>query len=463
MGQKRRPFYLVSILGLLASCGTFRSLPDASTLGLGNRLLRPYAVVGAHGAVDPATRERISRRLSALGADNVLGRHLAAMESLSDTPLIASNRVALLVDGPRAYAAMFAAISAAHDHVNVEMYIFDEAQSAARLLSDVLVERARAGVAVNVLYDAVGSSDTPAALFDKLRAAGVELCAFNPLSPAANRTRKFTQRDHRKVVVVDGQVAFTGGINFSSTYSSGSRSKRSGAADALRSGWRDTQIQVEGPATLQMQRLFFQSWGKQHCAAVRAANYLPPARAAGATLLRLDASSSDSQRNETYAAALTTVMFAQQSIDLTMAYFAPDEQLEQALKEAARRGVRVRLLLAGVSDFRGILYAGRAHYASLLKAGVLIYEERRSLLHAKTLQVDGIWSTVGSANWDWLSFANNDELNVVVIDTGFATEMQTLFADDLRTATPITVATWAQRSLRERLLERFWLTWDRFL
>jgi cardiolipin synthase len=194
-----------------------------------------------------------------------------------------------------------------------------------------------------------------------------------------------------------------------------------------------------------------------------ALNYLPAPIDAGNTLLRIDASSVDSRRNETYLAAISAVTFAAKSIDLTMAYFSPDRQLEDALRDAARRGVKVRLLLPGVSDFGGIVAAGRAHYNRLLQDGIAIYEERRSLLHAKTLAIDDIWSTVGSANWDWLSFARNDEINVVVIDQGFAGEMRALFEDDLKRATPITAEEWKKRPLKQKLRERFWVIWERLL
>jgi cardiolipin synthase len=292
-------------------------------------------------------------------------------------------------------------------------------------------------------------------VFEKLRTAGIKVCAFNPVD--------YTQRDHRKIVVVDAQQAFTGGINFSATYTSSSRGRPARVINAKEDGWRDTQIQVQGPAVNEMQRLFLQSWARQKCPEMAPLDYLPAPREAGSTLLRIDASSVDSHRNETYIAALSAVTFAVKSIDLTMAYFSPDSQLEDALREAAKRGVKVRLLLPGLSDFGGIVEAGRAHYTRLMEDGIAIYEERRSLLHAKTLTIDGIWSTVGSANWDWLSFARNDELNVVVIDQGFATEMRTLFDADLTQATPITLEGWKKRSFAQKMRERFWVTWERML
>jgi cardiolipin synthase len=358
---------------------------------------------------------------------------------------------------------MFSAIAAAHDHINIEAYIFDEAQYGGTSISDLLVKKATDGIAVNVLYDAVGSSATPPELFEKLKAAGVRVCEFNPLNPANSSTMRFTQRDHRKVLVIDGSRAFAGGMNFSASYTSGSRQRQVSAADVIKGGWRDTHIELQGPAGLEVQRLFLQSWAKQKCPASKPAMYLPPPSDAGDTLLRINASSTDSLRNETYVAALSALTFAKISIDLTMGYFAPNDHIEVALIAAARRGVRVRLLLAGVSDFSGIVHAGRAHYSRLLAAGVQIFEMHKSLLHAKTLEIDGIWSTVGSANWDLLSFTNNDELNVVVIDQGFAAQMRAMFADDLTTATQISAVSWAKRPIRQRILERFWATWQRML
>jgi cardiolipin synthase len=460
--RPRIRFFATALALTLSACASFRPLP-APPVTDADPELSTLSVIGPNGQLDRQARRRLTQRLSSFGDDNLLARHLATMQAVSDAPLITGNRVKLLVDGPRSYAAMFAAIANAKQHINIEMYIFDEAHHGEQALTDLLVDRATNGVAINVMYDAAGSSATPPEVFDKLRAAGVKICAFNPLNPTASRTGDFTQRDHRKIVVVDAQLAFTGGINFSAAYTSSSRARRTRVVDAKKEGWRDTQIQVQGPAALEMQRLLLQSWTKQKCPDMAAANYLPAPLAAGSTLLRIDASSVDSHRNETYIAALSAVTFAVKSIDLTMAYFSPDSQLERALRNASRRGVKVRLLLPGLSDFGGIVAAGRAHYSRLLKAGIAIWEERRSLLHAKTLAIDDIWSTVGSANWDWLSFARNDEINIVVIDQGFAGEMRTLFEDDLTQATPITADEWKKRPLAQKLRERFWVIWERML
>lgn len=426
----------------------------------------PLAVVGPGGAPVPAAdRARVEAAVAAQDTDGSLRRHLAVVQQVSGTALLAGNRVRLLVDGPAAYGAMFESIGAARAAVDIEMFIFEEAHHGAEDLSALLLKKAREGIAVSVLYDSVGSRGTPREFLQSLADGGVVLCEFNPVSPARMRRKAaFAHRDHRKIVVVDGQVAYAGGINFSGTYSSGSRRRRARAAEAVKDGWRDTNVEVHGAAVAPMRRLFEDNWSAQHCPERRApARPLPEAKADGSTLLRLDASSPESTRNETYLAAVSAVQAAKTSVDLTMAYFSPDPEIERALIDAARRGVRVRLLLPGLLDFGGILQAGRAHYSRLMAAGVEIYEERRALLHAKTLVIDDVLSTVGSANWDYLSFALNDELNVVIVDRSFGARMRALFEDDLTHAERIDPQRWAHRPLKQKLQQRFWVTWERLL
>jgi cardiolipin synthase len=463
--KSRRIVGTIGFAFIAATCTSLRGLPpvDLETV----RPLSPrsdaVSIIGPDGTVPHATRKRVTSRLAAIGQDNLLGRHLAAMQEVSPSPLIAGNRVELLVDGPATYAAIFDAIRSAKDSINIETYIFDEAQSRGEGLSELLIDKAEQGVVVNVLYDAVGSMSTPEVVFTRLLAAGIRTCAFNPLNPADNRTATFVQRTHRKIVVVDGRIAFSGGLNFSGTYSRSSRAVASSGVPTIEDGWRDTHVQVEGPAVQQIQQLFLESWQKQQCDPIADARYMPDPIDAGETLLRLDASSLDDQTFDTYISALAAVTYATRSIDVTMAYFVPNDRLEDELIDAARRGVRVRLLLAGFSDFSATVYAGRAHYTPLLKAGVQIYEGHKAFIHAKTLVVDGILSTVGSANWDSRSFSANDELNVTIIDAGFADQMEALFARDLADATPITLDEWRQRPFHHKVLEQFWLLWEPWL
>lgn len=455
----------VCILLGAAACATTRSLPrkDLDAVPPISRASVPLDIRGSGGRVDADTRRRVTARLAALGEDNLLDRHLAAMAEFSPRPLFAGNRVEILVDGPETYDAMYAAMEGARASINIEAFIFEAAKSRGRSFTALLARKAREGVAVHVLYDAVGSSATSDQLFAELEAAGARTCAFNPLNPLENRTGRFVQRTHRKSVIVDGQLAFSGGLNLSRTYGSSSRAMLSRPKPTIENGWRDTHVAVDGPAAAEVQRLFVESWNKQSCEALDPARFVITPRAAGSTLVRIDASSPDSRTAETWLAALAAVTYARRSIDITMAYFAPDDELENALLDAAARGVRVRLLLPAFSDFSGILYAAQSHYARLLAAGVEIHEARKVFVHAKTIVVDGIWSTIGTANWDYRSFLDNDELNVVVIDEGVATRMTRLFADDLDHAVRIDAKDWAGRPLYRKALERFWRLWERLL
>jgi cardiolipin synthase len=449
----------------VTGCTSLRGLPekDLDTVAPLGDSAYPLDIRNSEGRVDAATRERVTARLAAIGADNLLARQLAAMAEFSPNPLFGGNRVRLLIDGPATYDAMYAAMEQATDSINIETFIFEEALSRGRSFLELIRKKAGAGVRINLLYDAVGSIATPEELFESLRDAGVKTCAFNPLNPLENRTAKFVQRTHRKTVIVDRQLAFSGGLNLSRTYDSSSRAMLSRPEPTLANGWRDTHVAVEGPAAVEIQRYFLESWNKQSCTPLESERYLVTARDAGNTLVRIDASSPDSQRAETWLAALAAVSYAQHSIDITMAYFTPDNELETALRDAAARGVRVRLLLPAFSDFTGVLYAAQSHYSRLLRAGVEIHEAHKVFVHAKTIVVDAIWTTVGTANWDYRSFLDNDELNVVVIDEAFATRMTAVFADDLANALKIDPEEWSRRPLHRRFLEHFWSMWERFL
>jgi cardiolipin synthase len=457
-------------LALTAACATLRPLPTldgatptaTSTPTLPVTTARP-PVMTAHGWAPERVEVRVDARLDALGGAAEVERVVATLDEIAGQPLVSGNAVRLLVDGPQTYGAMFEAIDAATDSINIESYIFDEAQNRGAPLTDRLIARAQAGVAVNVLYDGIGSMATPEAVLARLRQGGVQLCAFNPPNPAESRTGRLVQRTHRKMLIVDGRRGFTGGLNFSDEYRSSSFLIRRRGLETLDDGWRDTHLEVRGPAVAEMQQRFIASWAKQSCPGLAPADYLPPQVEQGTTVVRVVASSVDEDYGAVYLAKLAAVQHAVRSIDITMAYFAPDDRIEDALLGAAQRGVRVRLLVPGFSDFPGVLHAARAHYARLLAAGIEIYEYQTAFMHAKTMTVDGVWSTVGSANWDYKSFADNDELNVVIVDAEFGREMTALFERDLAAARRIDPAEWQSRPFTQRVVERFWVSLERLL
>jgi cardiolipin synthase len=412
------------------------------------------------GMVSRATRLRVTRQLANAGDTSLLDYHLAAMRDIGAPPLLTGNRAELLIDGPRTYQAMFGAIEKARQYVLVESFIFEEAAEGDRKLSALLAQARQRGVHVYVIYDAIGSLTTDQQFLKGLEDKGVILCAFNPLNPLDERFAGLNHRDHRKIVVVDGEHAFAGGINFSHAYRIASKQARNrgfSKQKAIDQGWRDTHIGVRGPAAKHLERLFRETWGLAECPGEVQPPFDDQAIDGGETVVQIIPSTPDDERNVIYATLLSVLAYAQKSVDVTMAYFVPDDTLEKALKDAARRGVAVRIILPAYSDFSGVFYAGRAHYQGLLDSGVRLYELDSAFLHSKSIVVDGVWSSVGSTNFDWRSFVHNNEISVCVIDEAFAMAMANAFDNDLSESKEITQAAWKKRGLRERFKEWLWL------
>ena len=349
------------------------------------------------------------------------------------------------------------------DHINIEFYIIED-DEVGRRFSERLLEKRSQGVAIRILYDSVGSLVTPAAYFERLREAGIQVLEFNPINPLEARQEwSVNHRDHRKIVVVDGEVAFIGGINISSVYSSGSSPRSSGGGRrGAQAGWRDTNVRIRGPAVVSIQLLFLETWLAQGGGALEERDWFPPQGARGGQLVRIIASDPDAPAPAIYLTLLSVIEHAEVSVHLTMAYFVPDEQMLHALMRAASRGVDVRIIVPSESDFWAVFYAGRGYYDDLLRAGVRLYERQGTLLHAKTAVIDGVWSTVGSSNVDPRSFLHNAEINAVILGTTFADQMEAMFARDLVRSVQIDPAGWSRRSLRDRAAEwaaRIWAYW----
>ncbi|HUO83089.1 MAG TPA: phospholipase D-like domain-containing protein, partial [Gammaproteobacteria bacterium] len=322
---------------------------------------------------------------------------------------------------------------------------------------DALIERRSAGVDVKLIYDALGAIDCCDAYFDRLSDAGVQLVEFHPLNPVEDvRIWRANERDHRKLLIIDGRVGFTGGINFSSTYSSSSATQP-GEERGLETGWRDTHVRIEGPAVAQLQRLFLTVWhrhSEDEPDRVAESRFFPEPIETGDTFVRILASSgSDDEPSDIYRGYMNAIEHAQDRIWITQAYFAPNDRLVDALGDAAGRDVDVRIIVPGFTDLWLIFYASRARYADLLETGVRIYEMPGALLHAKTAVVDGIWSTVGSSNLDTRSRLHNLEANAVMLGHAFGARMEELFEADVAEAQEITRDEWRERSLWERCKE----------
>lgn len=427
--------------------------------------------------------------------DNVLEpRWNTSMSTQSST-----ESIELLRNGAEAYPAWLEAIASAQDEILLEIYWFESDRTGWRF-ANALIERARAGCDVFVLYDAIGSLGTDRAMFAAIEAAGGKVLEFHPVAPWRKRFRldRVTLRDHRKLLVVDATVGFTGGMNICD---------KNAPREEGGEGWRDDAVKVTGPAVLEMRALFFDTWlrlggpaPRRGAAVVRRARkaLVAAARQQAASLPPPALSDSHSPvrwRERLYRAArisrpgteitkspvatmdvmprirvlghdawgarrsirnmyLRHIRNAREKILIRNSYFVPDNRVRRALERAARRGVEVRVIVPARSDVPAVAYAGRALYASLMRAGVHIHEWLDGMMHAKTAVIDD-WATVGSYNLDYRSLRYNLEINVAVRDPSFAAQVEQSFRADLAHCREIDPVAWARRPFLQKVLE--WL------
>jgi len=411
-------------------------------------------IIAANGTLNERAAERlVESRLGAQQNDPHVAELIEAFRQSARAPLVAGNRVTLLIDGPETFASIRTAIRHAKHHIHLETYIFSD-DAVGREIRDLLIERRRAGLEVRVLYDAVGSLATPSSLFTEMREAGVEVREFRPIDPLRTPIFwKINNRDHRKIVVIDGRIAFTGGINISAAYKSSS-STRPGPEQGVTEAWRDTHVRIDGPVARQFQELFLDSWARAGEPVQQANALFPTIDAVGNELVAAVATDGeDAQEVTIYTTYLAAIEHATHRIWLTNAYFAPNRELRKAMILAAQRGVDVRLIVPSFTDSSLILHASRASYGELLEGGVRIYEQRYALLHAKTAVIDSALSMIGSANLDMRSFLHNNEVNAVVIGAEFARRLERLFERDLVDSRELSFNAWRKRPFSDKLKE----------
>jgi len=422
--------------------------PDAFRIRAAERFLTP--------GQSKALIERLQERVN---PTDIMERESAVMEAVSGSPLIKGNQVSLLIDGPATYAAMFRAVENAKDHVNLETFIF-EGEEIGSKFADLLLRKQSEGVQVNIIYDGVGSAGTPAAFFDHLKERGIRVLEFNPVNPLKRFSwRRLLRwqplyRDHRKILIADGKVAITGGVNISSVYSSHlSGREREDEKDHKNVPWRDTDVQIEGPAVAELQRLFLDTWQRQKGPRLAEKDFFPQLKEEGGDLVQIVGSTPGVDDSITFIMYVSAITFAENSAHLTSSYFVPDDQVLKALTNAAMRGVDVKLILPKESDSPMALYAGRYYYSDLLQSGVKIYQRRKGMLHAKTAVIDGIWATVGSSNMDFWSFLREDEVNAIILSRDFSAEMEKMFAGDLKESDQVKLEEWKERPFFPRIKE----------
>lgn len=462
-GTSRARRVLFAVLGVFLALAGCKSLPPVD-----NNSGQARAPVQIDGARGPLSRQQSSTILADLkrksGAEDILGKHMRLVQSKVDSPLVVGNSVSLLQDDAAAYHAMLAAIRSAKNNINMETYIFDD-DRAGNKFARLLLEKQDQGVQVNLIYDSIGSLNTPRTYFDGLKKHGIRIVEFNPVNPLRMKKRwRINNRDHRKLLLVDGKTVFTGSVNISDTYSSGAivRSKQGGAEHGQASSWRDTDIKIEGPVVAEFQKLFIQTWIKQKGPPLGAQNYFPALSATGHDIVLAVGSSYDNPSRVIYVTLISAINSAENYVHLTNAYFVPDRQLIEALENAAERGVDVELVLPAKTDSSLALYAGRSHFGDLLEHGVKIFLRQGAIVHSKTAVIDGVWSSVGSTNLDWRSFLHNDEINAVILGSDFAQQMEAWFQADRRESLQVRRGEWKQRSPLSRIKEwgaRLWQYW----
>ncbi len=414
-------------------------------------------IISSGGTLDKRQAEEVIEVAVSDAPNPASARELfSALESLSDTPLYQDSQASLLIDGPKTYEAMLEAIRSARETVHLETYIFADDEIGQRF-ADALIERSRAGVTVRVIYDSIGSWISDEEFFNLLGDAGVHVQEFNSINPLeGGNPLSANNRTHRKLLIVDDSVAFTGGINVSNSYSSASNDRLKERSDPLLSGWRDTHLAVRGPAVAAFQSAFADNWDGEDLSPPKDEySTCAPARSCNDVIAVLRSDGGDGKESPIYRAYLEAMRRAQDRIWITQAYFAPDETFMELLGDAAARGVDVRLIVPGISDSPAILHASRSRYGRLLKRGMRIYETTGTFLHAKTAVVDGVWSTVGSSNLDYRSFLHNDEVNAIVMGTDFGGQMEEQFQKDLEETREVSLEEWRRRPVLDRMREVF--------
>ena len=455
--RTKRVFGLTVIIALVASC--VATNPDVE------RPDSPAPIVTKQRVLsDDASDRVLQQALDDYKNDAALQQLIDSVRSYASAPLVAGNRVDVLIDGPQTYASIEKAMESARHHIHVETFIFG-ADAVGRRFADLLVRKHNEGVAVRVLYDSVGSMETPKDFFEELRQKGLDVREFRPMNPVKTpRIWEIQNRDHRKIVVVDGKIGFTGGINIDGTYSSASSSKP-GPEAGLQDGWRDTHVRIEGPVVKQLQTLFMDTWNQvgERTTFEPERKYFPAPREVGDDLVTIVANKSETEDRSLYGTYLAAFKNAKSRLWITHAYFAPNNELLEAMKDAVKRGVDVRLIVPGFTDSRIVLQATRSTYTDLLDAGVKIYQLEDAFLHAKSVVIDGAVSIIGSANLDMRSFIHNDEANAIIVSREIGRRMDEAFKRDMNNAHAIELDKWENRSVWQRLKElgarmmSFWL------
>jgi cardiolipin synthase len=375
---------------------------------------------------------------------------------------VEDTHVTLLHDGTQCFPAMLDAIANAQHEILLEMYWFGSDETGWRF-ANALMDKAREGLRVALSYDAVGSIDADPAIFEAMSAAGVRVIDYNPIAPWRRRFRigVVNRRNHRKMLIVDRRIGFTGGVNIGNEWADESEGGE---------GWRDDMVRIEGLAVASMRTIFLDTWNEladedEHDDAEPIEGDPPPERlvSEGDALVRVLANHYLGERRVIRSTYLDRIERATKSVYITNSYFVPDRAIRRALSQAADRGVDVRVLLPGESDVPAVSYASRRMYGWLMNHGIQMHEWEGNVLHAKTAVIDGEWTTVGTYNLDYRSFRFNLEVTVAIEDAQVGAAMNERFFQDLESARLIDLRSYRSRPLTDRLLEHFFYFFRKLL
>jgi len=365
------------------------------------------------------------------------------MGVLLGPPVLGGNRYQVLLNGDQIFPSMLAAIRGARQTINFETYIY-WSEAIGKEFADALTERARAGVKVNVLLDWIGSSKMDKALVDEMKSAGVTVLKFHP--PHWSHLSRLNNRTHRKLLIVDGKIGFTGGVGIAGQWTGNAQDPEH---------WRDTHFKVEGPVVAQIQSVFMDNWIKATGKVLHSTEYFPNLEPVGDGYAQMFSSSPTGGSESMELMYLLSITAAQRSIRLSSAYFVPNELARRAMTDALKRGVKLQIITPGEhTDADTVRHASRATWGELLAAGAEIYEYRPTMYHCKVMIVDELMVSTGSTNFDERSFRLNDEANLNIYDAQFAREQVAIFEADLARSRRITLAEWKERPFTERLAER---------
>jgi cardiolipin synthase len=369
---------------------------------------------------------------------------IRAMGVLLGPSLVDGNKTETLLNGDRIFPSMLEAIGSARKTITFETYIYWSG-SVGKQFADALSERSRNGVKVHILVDWAGSQKMDQSMLDAMRQAGVEIEKYHPLHWYT--IDRLNNRTHRKLLVVDGRIGFTGGVGVADNWSGNAQDPEH---------WRDTHYRVEGPVVAQMQAAFMDNWTKVKGKVLHGEDYFPAVPPAGPHLGQLFKSSVDGGAESTALMYLLSITAAAKSIDLAMAYFVPDDIAMEALQAALKRGVKIRIIVPGpITDAKPVRRASRALWGPLLQLGAEIHEYQPTMYHCKVLVVDRLWTSVGSTNFDPRSFRLNDEANLNIHDHEFALRQVLDFENDLKHARRVTYEEWTARPWTEKAWEHF--------